>query len=370
MSENTRGILEILSRGSGFLRDPARSMAPAATDVAVSQTQIKQHGLVTGAMVEGSATQGRKGPVLTTVDTVCGLPPSTFKARTPFTDLTVINPDQRFRLGDCGNTSMRLVDLLAPVARGTRGLIVAAPKTGKTQLLEDFAVAIAADSPNTRLVALLVDERPEEITHFKRRVPCEVLASSSDQDNATQVRLTGFCMAQARCELECGHEVVVLVDSMTRMGRTFNQHGSGSGRTLSGGLDARALEIPRRFFGMARNIENGGSITVLATALVDTGSRMDNLIFEEFKGTGNMELVLDRRLAEQRIFPALDVRLSGTRRDELLFTEDEYAALSLLRRGAVATDAMGAMAGLLKLLAKYPTNQELLQSLQPGNSST
>ena len=293
---------------------------------------------MTGATVAGPQGKGKKGPQLTGVSGICGLAPAAFRARTPFADLVVVNPDRRFHLGRGGNTSMRMVDLLAPIARGTRGLIVAAPKTGKTRLLEEMAVAIAADSPDTRLVVLLVDERPEEVTHFRRRVPAEVLASSSDQDTKTHVRLAELCLAQARCELECGHDVVILVDSITRMGRAFNQNSAGSGRTLSGGLDSRALEIPRRFFGLARNIEGGGSVTVIATALVETGSRMDDLIFEEFKGTGNMELVLDRRLAEQRIFPALDMRLSGTRRDELLYGEEEFAALSLLRRGAAAAE--------------------------------
>ncbi len=369
MIDSVTGILEIMPHGRGFLRDPGRSLAPAPDDVGVPGALINQHGLVTGATVTGKVAGGRKGPQLIGVTAVCGLDPSAFKARTPFADLVVVNPENRFRLGNGGNISMRLVDLLAPVARGTRGLIVAAPKTGKTQLLEDFAVAIAADAPAARLVALLVDERPEEITHFKRRVPGEVLASSSDQDTATQVRLTELCLAQARCELECGHDVVILVDSLTRMGRAFNQHGAGSGRTLSGGLDSRALEIPRRFFGLARKVENGGSVTIIATALVDTGSRMDDLIFEEFKGTGNMELVLDRRLAEQRIFPALDMRGSGTRRDELLYNEDEYAALNLLRRGAVAAEPLQAMAGMLKLLAKHPTNEELLKAMVPDGDS-
>ncbi len=369
MTDDTTGVLEVMKRGGGFLRDPARSLKPNPADIFVPQALIKQHGLVTGATVSGKVGKGKKGPVLAAVSTVCGLPPGAFRARTRFSDLVVVNPDQRFRLGDGGHPSMRLVDLLAPVARGTRGLIVSPPRTGKTQLLEDFAVAIAADAPDTRLVALLVDERPEEVTHFRRRVPAEVLASSNDQDIATHVRLAEFCLAQARCELECGHDVVILVDSLTRMGRAFNQHGAGSGRTLSGGLDSRALEIPRRFFGLARNVEDGGSVTVIATALVETGSRMDDLIFEEFKGTGNMELVLDRRLAEQRIFPALDMRQSATRRDELLYNEDELAALQLLRRGASAAAPAQAMAGLLKLLEKHATNEDLLRAMRAGENS-
>ncbi len=352
MTPTVTGVLELLSRGGGFLRDPARSFKPTTDDLFVPQALVKNYGLVVGATVTGPVGKGRQGPLLADVATVCGHPPEVFRKRTLFADLTVINPEHRFRLGNGGNPSMRLVDLLAPVARGTRGLIVAAPKTGKTQLLEELAVAIAADAPETRLVVLLVDERPEEVTHFRRRVPAEVLASSNDQDVATHVRLAELCLAQARCELECGHDVVILVDSLTRMGRAFNVHGSGSGRTLSGGLDSRALEIPRRFFGLARNIEGGGSVTVIASALVETGSRMDDLIFEEFKGTGNMELVLSRKLAEQRVFPALDVRKSGTRRDELLYDEEEFAAVNLLRRGAAAADPVPAMAGLLRLIAR------------------
>jgi transcription termination factor Rho len=249
------------------------------------------------------------------------------------------------------------------VAHGTRGLIVAPPRTGKTKLLESLAHAIHADAPEARIVVLLIDERPEEVTHFRRQVPAEVLASSSDQSAKSHVRLAEMCLAQARCELECGHDVVILVDSLTRMGRAFNQHGAGSGRTLSGGLDSRALEIPRRFFGMARNIEHGGSITVIATALIETGSRMDDMIFEEFKGTGNMELVLDRNLAERRIFPAIDLRASGTRRDELLYSEEEWAALNLLRRRAAAAMPGPAMEGMLELMRRHPSNGELLQSI-------
>ncbi|MFN2369618.1 MAG: transcription termination factor Rho, partial [Candidatus Krumholzibacteriia bacterium] len=246
-----------------------------------------------------------------------------------------------------------------------RGLIVSPPKAGKTMLLEAFAKAIAADAPDTRVVVLLIDERPEEVTHFRRQTAAEVLASSSDQGVKTHVRLAELVLAQARCELECGHDVVILVDSLTRMGRAFNAAGSGSGRTLSGGLDSRALEIPRRFFGMARNAEHGGSITVIATALVQTGSRMDDLIFEEFKGTGNMELVLSRQLAERRVFPAIDLRASGTRRDDLLYGEDELVALNRLRRHAAEAQPEAALAGMMELMRRHKTNAELLASLTP-----
>lgn len=221
---------------------------------------------------------------------------------------------------------------IAPMGKGTRGLIVAPPKTGKTRLLEEIACAIHATDPDTRIIVLLIDERPEEVTHFRRKVPAEVLASSSDQHIRSHVNLVELTLAHIRCELECGRDIVVLLDSITRLGRAFNMNGAGSGRTMTGGLDAKALEIPRRFFGLARNIEDGGSVTVIATALVGTGSRMDDLIFQEFKGTGNSEIVLDRSLAESRIFPAINILTSGTRKEELLYTTDEIKWLAALRR--------------------------------------
>jgi len=364
MSETITGVLDLLPKGGGFLRDPARSFVPTGEDTFVPTQVIRKHGLVQGATVTGTTQKGKKGLQLADVAAVCGLAPADFKARPAFADLTVINPENRFRLGKGGNVSMRMVELVAPIARGTRGLIVAPPRTGKTRLLEELAQAVHDDAEDTRIVVLLVDERPEEVTHFRRAVPAEVLASSNDQGAKQHVKLVELAMAQARCELECGHDVVMLVDSITRMARAFNQAGVGSGRTMTGGLDSRAMEIPRKFFGMARNVEGGGSITVVATALVETGSRMDDLIFEEFKGTGNMELVLDRRLAEQRIFPAIDLRGSGTRRDDLLFGEDEMPAVDLLRRGAAAVAPRPALEGVLKLLQKYPTNEELLRSVR------
>lgn len=364
MTTTITGVLEPLQKSGGFLRNPEASFKPMPDDPFVPMALVQKYALVPGATVSGPVGRGKKGFQLKDVKSICGVSPEAYRKRTPFADLVVINPEGRFNLGTGGNTSMRLVDLMAPVAHGTRGMIVAAPKTGKTQILEELALAIAADAPDTRLVVLLVDERPEEVTHFRRRVKAEVLASSSDQGSSAHVRLTKFCMAQARIELECGNDVVILVDSLTRMGRAFNHEVAGSGRTLSGGLDSRAMELPRKFFGMARNVENGGSITVVATALVETGSRMDDLIFEEFKGTGNMELVLDRRLAEQRIYPALDLRKSGTRRDDLLYNDDEFEAVNLLRRGAAKAAPQQAMAGMLKLLEKHATNAELLKSMR------
>ncbi|HEX5133244.1 MAG TPA: transcription termination factor Rho [Candidatus Krumholzibacteria bacterium] len=359
----TTGVIEVLDRRGGFIRNPDRSLQADRSDAFVPQQMIGRFGLVTGAVVSGPVQTGGKGPSLAGVDTVCGLSPEEFRARTPFAKLQAINPEGRFHLGDGGNPSMRIVELFAPIGRGTRGLIVAPPKTGKTRLLEELTVAIRSEAPDSRIVVLLVDERPEEVTHFRRQVPAEVLASSSDQSVDDHVRLVNLCMAQVRCEIECGRDVVVLVDSITRMGRAFNVHGSGSGRTMSGGLDSRALEIPRKFFGMARNVENGGSVTVIATALIETGSRMDDLIFEEFKGTGNSEIVLDRQLADSRVFPAINLRTTGTRRDDLLFSGPELQAVNKLRRTIMDMPPTQAIEGLLKLIEKYPTNTELLKSL-------
>jgi len=364
MSDNASGIFEPLKQGGGFLRDPARSFKSDRTDIFVPQKLISRFGLSTGALVVGPTRSTKRGVQVSDIELVCGLPPDNFRGRTPFKQLLAINPESRFHLGKGGNPSMRIVDMLAPVARGTRGLIVAAPKTGKTQLLEDLTRAIYDDAPDARVVVLLIDERPEEVTHFRRQVPAEVLASSNDQSLEEHVRLAHLCMAQVCCELECGHDVVVLVDSITRMGRAFNSHGAGSGRTMSGGLDSRALEIPRKFFGMARNVEDGGSITVLATALVDTGSRMDDMIFEEFKGTGNSEIVLDRDLADNRVFPAIRIKESGTRREDLLFSPEELDAINMIRRQTVDLPPRQAIEGLLKLLDKFPTNKELLASLK------
>ena len=364
MSNPVTGVVEVVNGRGAFLRNPERSFQPDRADVFVSQQTLNQFGLTTGAVVRGASETAKQGPRLVNVESICGLAPDVYRGRTPFADLEAINPDRRFRLGDGGNPSMRIIDLFAPIGRGTRGLIVSPPKAGKTRLLEELTIAIRSDSPDARIVVLLIDERPEEVTHFRRQVPAEVLASSSDQTTEQHVRIANMCMAQARCELECGHDVVVMVDSLTRMGRAFNTHGSGSGRTMTGGLDSRALEIPRKFFGMARNVENGGSITVIASALIETGSRMDDLIFEEFKGTGNSEVVLDRALAEARVFPAINLPKTGTRRDELLYSAQEMKAITLLRRRALATTPPQAIEGLLKLLEKYPTNAELLSSLE------
>ncbi len=363
VSRRVSGVLELLQRGGGFLRDTGRSFQPGSEDTWVSSKVIREYKPVDGAVVTGVAHRGKNGYQLETVESVCGLTLDQFQARTSFDRLVPIDPRERFRLGDGGNLSMRAVELIAPMGKGTRGLIVAPPKTGKTRLLEEIACAIHATAPDTRIIVMLIDERPEEVTHFRRNVPAEVLASSSDQHIRSHVNLVELTLAHIRCELECGRDIVVLLDSITRLGRAFNMNGAGSGRTMTGGLDAKALEIPRRFFGLARNIEGGGSVTVIATALVGTGSRMDDLIFQEFKGTGNSEIVLDRSLAESRIFPAINILASGTRKEELLYTPDEIKWLAALRRRLSDGGPQAAMLELLRLLETVPTNRQLLQGV-------
>jgi len=366
MPSTVTGILQCQPRKGGFLRDPAFSFQPGPDDPAVSAKLVQEFGLVNGATVTGTVSAGKRGPELATVESVCGLTPDAFKARTPFERLIAIDPTERFRLGEGSNPTMRVVELIAPIGKGTRGLIAAPPQAGKTQILEEIANAIHAEQPETRIILLLIDERPEEVTHFRRAVQAEVLASSNDQGINAHVALAELTMAHIRCELECGREVVVLVDSITRLVRAFNLHGSGSGRTMSGGIDASAIELPRRFFGLARNIEKGGSVTVIATALIETGSRMDDYVYEEFKSTGNSEIVLDRELAEARIFPAINIQASSTRKEHLLYNEDEMARISTLRRWLASGNSKAAMNGLLKLLEQTKSNDELLKRLKPS----
>jgi len=362
-SATVSGVLEFTGHSGGYLRDPERSYQPDRGDVWVSQQLIRDSGLVEGAVVCGPFQETENGVELSGVDSVCGLKPRKFMERPRFGKLTAINPNERIRLGDNGNTTMRIVDLVAPIGKGTRGMIVAPPKSGKTRILEETAAAILAFEADARIIVLLIDERPEEVTHFRRNVDAEVLASSSDQSVESHVRLAELALAHIRTELECGRDICVLVDSLTRMARAFNQYGSGIGRTLSGGLDARALEIPRKFFGLARNIENGGSVTVIATAMVNTGSRMDDYIFEEFKGTGNSEIVLDRPLAEARIFPAIDILKSGTRREELLYSPEEMKGLAAIRRRLSPDDPKEAMLALLRLVETEPENAALIRKM-------
>ncbi len=361
--DQVQGVLKLTGRGVGVLLDPVASFQSGPNDVAVPANLIKQFGLVEGARVAGVVRRTKRGLTLAGVESICGLEPGAFRERTPFQRLVAVDPYARFHLSVSGEASMRIVDLIAPIGKGTRGLIVSPPKAGKTTILVQIAGAIHADDPATRIIALLVDERPEEVTHFRRTVPAEVLASSNDQRIRDHVALVELTLANVRCELECGHDIVLLVDSLTRMARASNLQGAGARRTLSGGMDAAALEMPRRFFGLARKIEKGGSVTVIATALVGTGSAMDDLIFEEFKSTGNHEIVLDRELAEARIFPAINLLASGTRREERLYDDEEIQRLAKLRRWLAGGTPKAAMNSLLKLLEQVPTNEELLQRI-------
>jgi transcription termination factor Rho len=359
MSETKSGLLR-LNRGAGVLVDLDRP----GDEVSVPPRLVRELGLVEGARLTGPVQSGRGGPELAGVDSICGVSPQAFAARTPFDRLVALDPRERFPLAVTGEPAMRIVDLVAPIGKGTRGLIVSPPKAGKTMLLEQVAQAVRATDPEVRIVVLLIDERPEEVTFFRRGLDAEVFASSADRPQKEHVALAELMLAHIRVELECGHDVVVLLDSLTRMTRTFNlQSGRGGGRSLSGGLEAGALQIPRRFFGVARNVEDGGSVTILATILVDTGSRLDQVVFEEFKGTGNCEILLDRALAEARIFPAINVRGSGTRKDELLYPPAEFARLTKLRRALADRSPRDALLTLLQLVEKYPTNDELLSQI-------
>jgi len=366
MPDIASGVLKWTKDGAGVLRDPLLSFRPGPGEVLVPARIMREYSLAEGAMVSGAVHEGGKRPELASIDSICGLAPGEFRRRTPYRDLIAINPTERFHLAVTGEKSMRIIDLFAPIGKGTRGLIVSPPKAGKTMLLEQIAQAIQADDPESRIIVLLIDERPEEVTQFRRSVKAEVLASSSDQTTKDHVELTELLLAHIRTDLECSHDVVVLVDSLTRMGRVFNLKGSGTKRILSGGMEARAMEIPRRFFGLARNIENGGSVTIIATALVNTGSRMDELIFEEFKGTGNSEIVLDRKLADARMFPAINILATSTRREEDLQGPDDTQRMALLRRMLADRNPAEALRIILELIEKYPTNEELLQKIPVG----
>jgi len=364
MADTVEGILQSTKKGGAVLRDPVRSFRPDPSDPIVPRPLVQRHALVEGARVLGPVRGGGGGraPELADVAAVCGLAPDAYRRRTPFKDLVAISPTERFDLGASGDKAMRVVDLVAPLGKGSRALIASPPKAGKTELIKHIAIAIRAGDPDARIIVLLIDERPEEVTMFRRGVEAEVLSSSNDQSPAEHVALAELTLAHVRVELECGHDVVVLVDSITRMGRAFNL-GSRGGRTMSGGVDAGALEVPRRFFGLARNIEGGGSVTIVATALIDTGSRMDDLIYEEFKGTGNSEIVLDRRMAEQRLYPAIDISLSGTRREDELVGPETARRLGAIRRTLSERRPPEAMAALLQALEAHPDNASLLAAI-------
>lgn len=364
MPDIASGVLKFDKNRTGRLVSMERSLRAGPGDTIVSTQVLRQYGLVEGAVISGpfNVNMGRKE--LSAVDSICGLKPHEFQKRKPFNELIAINPNRRFNLSKSGQRSMRIIDLVAPIGKGTRGLIISPPKAGKTVLLGQIAEAIIYDNPNAQVIVLLIDERPEEVTAFRRKIKgAQVAASTIDGTVDEHIALAELMLANARVELECGKDVVILVDSLTRMGRSFNRRGAGTGRVMSGGMEVGALETPRKFFGMARNIENGGSVTIIATILVDTGSRMDQLIYEEFKGTGNSEIVLDRSLAEARIFPAINLPASGTRKEEILYNEQDMKGLATMRRVLSSYKPREAMESMGKLLDKFPTNEEFLRSL-------
>ena len=360
------GYLEISEKGFGFLRSPDNCFAPKPIDIFVTPDTIKRNFLREGCLVAGALQPPHRGnsPQLKEVRTVNDMPFGDYTKAVRFENLTTIDPIEKFKLETTHDLiETRIIDLVTPLGKGTRGLIVAPPRTGKTTILKQIANAVVANHPEVYVMVLLIDERPEEVTDFQRSVKADVVASSNDQDLETHVRLSRFMIERCRRMVECGKDVFVLLDSLTRVARAYNSVHGGSGRTMTGGVDARALEIPRKMFASARKIENGGSLTILATALVETGSRMDELIFQEFKGTGNMELILDRKLSDRRLFPAIDIPRSGTRKEEKLFPAKNIEAIRKLRRMMVDLNPVEAMETLIGALKKHKTNDELLAKL-------
>jgi len=362
------GVLEIMPDGYGFLRSPDYNYLNSPDDIYVSQSQIKLFGLKTGDNVTGAIRppkEGEKYFPLIKVEEINGRSPDYIRDRVPFDYLTPLFPDEKFTLVGNGHTdlSSRVVDMFAPIGKGQRGLIVAQPKTGKTVLLKNIANAIAANHPEVYMMVLLVDERPEEVTDMARNVDAEVISSTFDEPAERHVKVASIVLEKAKRLVECGHDVMILLDSITRLARAYNTVSPASGKVLSGGVDANALHKPKRFFGAARNIEGGGSLTILATALTETGSKMDDVIFEEFKGTGNMELQLDRKLANKRVWPAVDPNLSSTRREDLLLDKPMMDKIWILRNYLSDMNPVEAMEFLRDRMNKTSTNEEFLISM-------
>ena len=363
------GVLEIMQDGYGFLRSSDYNYLSSPDDIYVSQSQIKLFGLKTGDVVEGiirPPKEGEKYFPLVKVEKINGLDPGLVRDRVPFDHLTPLFPDEKFKLckgGYSDNLSARVVDMFSPIGKGQRALIVAQPKTGKTILMKDIANAIAANHPETYMIMLLIDERPEEVTDMARSVNAEVIASTFDEPAERHVKIAGIVLEKAKRMVECGHDVVIFLDSITRLARAYNTVSPASGKVLSGGVDANALHKPKRFFGAARNIENGGSLTIIATALIDTGSKMDEVIFEEFKGTGNMELQLDRNLSNKRIFPAVNIVASSTRRDDLLLDKTTLDRMWILRKYLADMNPIEAMDFVKSRLENTKDNEEFLMSM-------
>jgi transcription termination factor Rho len=363
------GFLEISEKGFGFLRSAENKYQPKPTDVFLTPDTIKRNFLREGSQITAKLQPPHRGssPQVREVVSINGMTFDEYTKSNRFENLTSIDPIEKFNLETAPDIlETRVIDLVTPIGKGTRGLIVAPPRTGKTTILKQIANAVTTNHPEVFVMVLLIDERPEEVTDFQRSVKAEVVASSNDMELETHVRLSRFMIERCRRMVEAGKDVLVLLDSLTRVARAYNSVHGGSGRTMTGGVDARALEIPRKMFASARKIEHGGSLTILATALVDTGSRMDELIFQEFKGTGNMELILDRKLADRRLFPAIDIPRSGTRKEEKLFAAKNLDALRKLRRMMVDLNPVEAMETLTASLKKFKTNDELLAKLAGG----
>ncbi len=361
------GVLEIMPDGYGFLRSSDYNYLTSPDDIYVSQSQIKLFGLKTGDTVRGSIRppkEGEKYFPLVRVEAINGRVPAEVRDRVPFDHLTPLFPSEKLSLfTDPNNYSTRIMDLFSPIGKGQRGLIVAQPKTGKTMLLKDVANAIAKNHPEVYLIILLIDERPEEVTDMARSVRAEVVSSTFDEPAERHVKIANIVLEKAKRMVECGHDVVILLDSITRLARAYNTVAPASGKILSGGVDANALHKPKRFFGAARNIEDGGSLTIIATALTETGSKMDEVIFEEFKGTGNMELQLDRKLSNKRIFPAIDITASSTRRDDLLLDRETLQRIWILRNHLADMNSQESMEFLQSQIKGTKTNEEFLISM-------
>jgi transcription termination factor Rho len=364
---NQTGVLEIMQEGYGFLRSSDYNYLTSPDDIYVSQSQIKLFGLKTGDTVHGIIRPPKEGekyfPLVKVVE-INGRSPEYIRDRVPFEHLTPLFPDEKFNIaGKSSSISSRVVDMFAPIGKGQRGLIVAQPKTGKTMLLKDIANAIAANHPEVYMIILLIDERPEEVTDMARSVNAEVISSTFDEPAERHVRIANMVLEKAKRLVECGHDVVILLDSITRLARAYNTVAPASGKVLSGGVDANALHKPKRFFGAARNIEEGGSLTILATALTDTGSKMDDVIFEEFKGTGNMELQLDRKLSNRRVFPSVDILASSTRREDLLLEKAMLDKIWILRNFLNGMNSVEAMEFVRDRLSKTNSNEEFIISM-------
>ena len=359
------GVLELHAKGYGFLRSVKKNYQPQPGDPYVPGPLLQKHKLRPGQLVAGPVEPNRQGQGLrlAAVTRLEGRAPEQVATRV-FDELTAVDPHEMLRL-ETGTEPLttRVMDLLAPIGKGQRGLIVAPPRTGKTILLQHIGQAIAKNYPDMHLIMLLVDERPEEVTEMRRTIKGDVIASSSDRDSTAHIRMAELALERSRRLVEQGKQVFLLLDSLTRLARAYNKNTGAGGRTMSGGIDARAMETPKRLFGAARAFEEGGSLTVMGTALIETGSRMDDVIFQEFKGTGNMELVLDRKLADRRIFPAMDILQSGTRKEELLLPPDTYKQVSLLRRSLADLSPVVAMESLVQKLAQYPSNAAFLAKI-------